>query len=67
MLPREVLLKHSVGRVVGGGSALMRNSLLQAEVKAAYQMDVQFTTSGDAAVGAAIAAKLQRDFSASLN
>ncbi|XP_026274872.1 sedoheptulokinase [Frankliniella occidentalis] len=59
MMPREVFVRHGVQRIVGGGSALVRNQLLQAEVSTAYQMPVHFTQSGDAAVGAALAATFQ--------
>lgn len=59
MMPREVFVKHGVQRIVGGGSALMRNQLLQEEVATAYKMPVHFTRSGDAAVGAALAAGFQ--------
>ncbi|KAK3924409.1 Sedoheptulokinase [Frankliniella fusca] len=59
MMPREVFVRHGVQRIVGGGSALARNQLLQAEVSAAYKMPVHFTQSGDAAVGAALAASFQ--------
>lgn len=59
MMPREVFVRHGVRRIVGGGSALARNALLQAEVRNAYQMPVHFTQSGDAAVGAALAASFQ--------
>lgn len=59
MMPREVFVRHGVQRIIGGGSALVRNQLLQAEVAAAYKMPVHFTQSGDASVGAALAACLQ--------
>uniref|UniRef100_A0A1B6GLB0 Sedoheptulokinase n=1 Tax=Cuerna arida TaxID=1464854 RepID=A0A1B6GLB0_9HEMI len=55
MMPREMLLKANISRILGIGSALMRNQVLQCEVRQCYQLPVVFVPGGDAAWGAAMA------------
>lgn len=55
MMPREMLLRANISRILGIGSALMRNQVLQAEVRQCYQLPVVFVPGGDAAWGAAMA------------
>lgn len=45
----------NITRIVGNGSGLSRNKVLQMEVQHMYQMPLVFTTGGDAAKGAAMA------------
>ncbi|XP_049858512.1 sedoheptulokinase-like [Schistocerca gregaria] len=56
MMPREVLLDSSIKRILGIGSALTRNKVLQAEVQHWYQLPIDFVSGGDAAMGAALSA-----------
>ncbi|XP_022918066.1 sedoheptulokinase-like isoform X2 [Onthophagus taurus] len=58
MMPREVLEAANIERIVGNGSGLSRNKVLQLEVQHFYQLPLVFTTGGDAAKGAAIAMTL---------
>lgn len=55
MMPREMLLEHNIDRVIGIGSALTRNKVLQSAVEEWYKLPLDFTSGGDAALGAAIA------------
>ncbi|XP_033112133.1 sedoheptulokinase-like [Anneissia japonica] len=55
MLPREILCTAGVERIVGCGSALLRNKMLQEELERAYCLPVELTTDSNAAVGGAIA------------
>lgn len=55
MMPREMLLQANISRILGIGSALTRNPVLQSEVRQCYQLPVVFVPGGDAAWGAAVA------------
>jgi sedoheptulokinase len=59
MMPRDVLQNANITRIVGNGSGLSRNKVLQNEVLNLYQLPLVFTTGGDAAKGAAMAMDLQ--------
>lgn len=54
-MSRDMLLKANISRIVGNGSGLSRNKVLQNEVQQFYQLPLVFTTGGDAAKGAAMA------------
>ncbi|KAF6199103.1 hypothetical protein GE061_007128 [Apolygus lucorum] len=56
MMPRELLLENNISRILGTGSALSKNKILQEEVKMIYQLPVVFDSKSDAALGAALAA-----------
>lgn len=58
MIPREVLQNAGINRIVGNGSGLSRNKILQKEVQQLYQLPLVFTSGGDAAKGAALAVHL---------
>ena len=58
MMPRDVLQKANITRIVGNGSGLSRNKVLQNEVLSLYKLPLVFTTGGDAAKGAAMAMNL---------
>ncbi|XP_031350796.1 sedoheptulokinase-like isoform X2 [Photinus pyralis] len=58
MMPRDILSKAHITRIVGNGSGLSRNKVLQKEVQQLYQLPLVFTTGGDAAKGAALAVSL---------
>lgn len=55
MMPKEILQSASIERIVGNGSGLSRNKVLQREVQQLYQLPLVFTEGGDAAKGAALA------------
>ncbi|KAG5882947.1 Sedoheptulokinase, partial [Gonioctena quinquepunctata] len=54
MMPRDMLHNAKIDRIVGNGSGLARNIVLQMEVQQLYQLPLVFTTGGDAAKGAAL-------------
>ncbi|KAK5645342.1 hypothetical protein RI129_006642 [Pyrocoelia pectoralis] len=58
MMPRDILSKANITRIVGNGSGLSRNKVLQKEVQQLYQLPLVFTAGGDAAKGAALAVSL---------
>ncbi|XP_050348157.1 sedoheptulokinase-like [Nymphalis io] len=55
MMPKEILLHSNIKRIVGNGSGLSRNAVLQRAVEHYYSLPLEFTSGGDAAKGAAIA------------
>lgn len=55
MMSKEILLKAKIKRIVGNGSGLSRNVVLQKAVDHYYNLPLEFTSGGDAARGAAIA------------
>ncbi|XP_044734649.1 sedoheptulokinase-like [Chrysoperla carnea] len=55
LLPKELLIESNIQRIVGNGSGLSRNKVLQKEVQDIYQLPLIFTSGGDAARGAALA------------
>lgn len=58
MMPRDVLVKAGVTRIVGTGKALTRNPALQQAVRDTYGLELVLGRSSDAALGAAIAVLL---------
>lgn len=58
MMPRDILQNANITRIVGNGSGLSRNKVLQNEVLNLYKLPLVFTTGGDAAKGAAMAMNL---------
>jgi sedoheptulokinase len=50
-----MLVASNIERIIGIGSALTRNKVLQKEVQEWYKLPVDFVTGGDAAMGAALA------------
>lgn len=57
MMPKDILIKANISRIVGNGSGLSRNKVLQTEVQQLYELPLVFTSGGDAAKGAAMAVK----------
>ncbi|KAG8185001.1 hypothetical protein JTE90_017027 [Oedothorax gibbosus] len=55
MMPREILLEHGITRIMGSGTALTKNPVLQRELEQQYDLPVVYGTSTDAAVGVALA------------
>lgn len=56
MMPRETLVEAGVTRILGNGSGLSRNPVLQKAVERRYDLPLVFTCGGDAAKGAAVSA-----------
>lgn len=54
MMPREMLLNSDIKRIIGIGSALTRNKVLQREVEQQYLLPVSIALGHDAALGAAL-------------
>lgn len=56
MLPKDLLLSNGVNRIVGSGTALMKNEVLQSDIQRLYQLPLIVNKkAGDAAKGAALA------------
>ncbi|XP_063536912.1 sedoheptulokinase-like [Cydia strobilella] len=55
MMPKEILRNANIKRIVGNGSGLSRNVVLQRAVEHYYSLPLEFTSGGDAAKGAAVA------------
>ncbi|KAG6451399.1 hypothetical protein O3G_MSEX007114 [Manduca sexta] len=55
MMPKDILRSADIKRIVGNGSGLSRNAVLQRAVEHYYSLPLEFTCGGDAAKGAAIA------------
>lgn len=55
MMPKEILRSANIKRIVGNGSGLSRNVVLQRAVEHYYSLPLEFTSGGDAAKGAAVA------------
>ena len=55
MMPQDVLKQMKISRIVGNGSGLVRNVVLQKEVSRWYKLPLEMGQSGDAALGAAFA------------
>ncbi|CAL4241628.1 unnamed protein product, partial [Meganyctiphanes norvegica] len=61
MMPQSLLIDSGIIRIVGGGSALTRNPILQKELEAQYQLPVIMDARGDACYGAALVAIISRE------
>lgn len=59
-MPRDYLLEFDIKRIVGNGSGLSRNKILQQEVEEFYKLPLVFTTGGDAAKGAALSVNFNK-------
>ncbi|GBM81323.1 Sedoheptulokinase [Araneus ventricosus] len=55
MMPREVLVEAGIQRIIGSGTALTKNPVLQKELETQYDLPVVYGTGSDAAVGVALA------------
>ena len=55
MMSREFLQLHGVQRIVGTGSALMRNNVLQKQVEQVFGLPLVLCENVDASTGAALA------------
>ncbi len=57
MMSQDFLRRHGVQTIIGSGTALVKNKLIQQEIEAQYQLPLVLSedSSADAAVGAAMA------------
>lgn len=55
MMSRDELESMGITRIVGNGSGLVRNPVLQKEVLHWYSLPLELGHTGDAALGAALA------------
>lgn len=55
MMPKSMLTKAGIESVVGSGTALSRNPILQQEFQRIYQLETNYELGGDASLGAALA------------
>lgn len=56
MMSREFLRSHGIQQIVGCGSALVKNKVLQKQVEQVFGLPLVVNGSSDASVGAALAA-----------
>ena len=56
MMSKEFLQSHGIQRIVGTGSALMKNQVLQKQVEQVFGLPLVLSDSSEASVGAALAA-----------
>lgn len=61
MMTQDFLHLHDVRQIVGAGSALKRNRVLQKQVKQVFELPLVLNENADASVGAAIATLLERN------
>lgn len=54
MMPGDLLETHGVERILGVGSAMTRNPVLQSEVRNQYGLPLEVLSGGDAALGAGL-------------
>ena len=59
MMPKEFLHLHGVQRIVGTGSALIRNQVLQKQVEQVFGLPLVMSDNSEESVGAAMAAILE--------
>lgn len=59
MMSKSELESVGISRIVGNGSGLVRNPVLQKEVKHWYELELELGHTGDAALGAALAVGLR--------
>ena len=59
MMSKEFLQSHGIQRIVGTGSALMKNPVLQKQVEQVFGLPLVLSDSSEASVGAALAAILE--------
>lgn len=56
MMPREVLLKSGVQRIIGSGSVVTKNHIIKKEIECNFQLPLVLEMPEDSAYGAALAA-----------
>jgi len=61
MMSREFLDLHGVQRIVGTGSALLKNQVLQKQVEQVFGLPLVLSENADASTGAALAVIAERN------
>ena len=54
MISKDQLVSSNINKIIGTGTALIRNKVLQKEVQIQYQLPIEFIGGRDACVGAAL-------------
>lgn len=55
MMPREMLLKAGIQKIIGSGSVIIRNNIIKKEIENSYKLPLFIETPEDSAFGAALA------------
>lgn len=55
MMPREMLLKAGIQRIVGSGSVITKNYIIKKEIENGFNLPLYIKTPEDSAFGAALA------------
>lgn len=55
MMPREMLLKAGIQRIIGSGSVINKNHIIKTQIETCYNLPLSVTMSEDSAFGAALA------------
>lgn len=55
MMPREILLKAGIQRIIGSGSVITRNQIIKKEIENCFNLPLSVEMAEDAAFGAALA------------
>jgi len=55
MMPRELLLKAGIKRIIGTGSVITKNHIIKKEIETCFNLPLSVTMSEDSAFGAALA------------
>lgn len=55
MMPRELLLKVGIQRIIGSGSVINKVHIIKKEIENSYNLPLYVETPGDSAFGAALA------------
>lgn len=55
MMPKEILLKAGIQRIVGSGSVIIKNDIIKKEIENGFNLPLYTETPEDSAYGAALA------------
>jgi len=55
MMPREILLKSGIQRIIGSGSVITKNHIIQKEIENSFRLPLLIEMPEDSAFGAALA------------
>lgn len=55
MMPREMLLKAGIQRIIGSGSVINKNSIIKKEIENGFKLPLLIEMPEDSAFGAALA------------
>lgn len=54
-MPREILLKSGIQRIIGSGSVITKNRIIQKEMENSFKLPLMIEMPEDSAFGAALA------------